>query len=200
MVKSSKKSALNTKKQTGMEKVRTFILRHKIWVLIALLLIGIFGYKFTSIYLEKRDFLAKQKQLEQIADKIASQYPPDSRSGEEYCQYSHQKISKGDLTCTVGISLTYKNLSSGRASEIKDSIASALKLEVEESTYPSTGLNFFKYNENTLKWNTFSSKIMDNEHCAMGYYYEPQGESNSLMVDLSCWSAPRSELFPVKNN
>ncbi len=179
-------------------KIKSTSLKKKILLLIILAVVSFVSYRQTTIYLEKRDILAKQQKLEELADKIASQYPPDSRINEQYCEYSHQKFSKGDLSCSTTLTLNYQNITADQATKIKDDSLSSLELNARESTYPKMEVKYFKYNPDLNKWSSFISDLNVGSRCSMGYYYDLNNSDKDLEIILNCWREASFELFPVR--
>lgn len=194
--KNIKKLSRNENSFLGYRTIMQFVKKHKIWALVILILVGFFGWKYTSIYLEKRDFLSKQKQLEQLADKVASQYPPDSRSSVEYCEYSRQKISKGDLSCTYEISIDYKNIvDSSSATQLRDNVLRNLNLTSREVSYNKLNSNTFKYSTEGKYWNAFIADLNEPQNCFILFSFRDP----SLVLNLQCTMYnPKTEYFPVK--
>lgn len=175
------------------------IKRHKIIGFILLLVVLIFGYKYGSIYLEKRDLEHKRVKLEQLADDIAAKYPPSERKTEQYCSKgSGQKYEKLPTNCSIGQYIYYNGIDSGKADEIKNKTSNLLGLSIVEGSYPKTEVKHFVYNNNQNKWNFYYSEILGIKSCSIFYSYE-EYQKKQLEVSLICIkNYAKKEYFQLK--
>lgn len=157
------------------------------------LIIGVVGYHYGSIYLEKREFERKRVELEKIADKIASQYPPDERKNEQYCQYSSQKFEKGERSCAVSTNLVYKVKNYDDANNFLQSISTNNTLGLLKNN-----LGNLKFSKNDWKSNDgyIYQTINILKNCSVNYRFND--ESNIFESSYSCNSRAKAEYYPVK--
>lgn len=153
--------------------------------------------KNQAIKAEKQDFLAKQAQLEEIANKISEANKPDEVKSSQSCRYQSAKFEKGDLYCTVEASLLYQNTESESANRIvTDSVVLVDSTELKNSIKPGSITFPAEYDPQI---SNLSQKINKISNCSASYIYPyPNKEDNNLMVLLFCSKVSKAEHFPLE--
>lgn len=201
MVSKAKKSKNNRSllKNLG-HRIKDLSLGVKILSLVIIAVVSFVAYRQTAIYLEKRDILAKQQKLEELADKIASQYPPDSRNNDQYCRYQSQKLSKGGRSCNVSYKLMYEGLSLENANIKKNEISSINKNVKLSNNFSSKNIEFDSNDFSTTE-GYIHQDLQKNDlgGCYVSYsYMDMNGKLSVLTIDLSCSLSAKSDYFPVR--
>lgn len=179
-----------------------FAKKHKIICFVLVLVFLFFGFRFGSVYLEKRDLEAKRVQLEQIADDIAAKFPPSERKSEQYCKYSNQKLNKGSLSCSVATLYSLDNPDFLIINKIIDDIELSQKTSFVIGNTSSKKIVKISgdqvYTDQDYVW----AKILDSEKCSATVRFINKGDIASKgMVLLECYTSPsKSEHYIVKDN
>lgn len=113
----------NSSASLSLDRLNTFVLRPRNLLLIIgvgiLLFLGArYAVNSYQAHVEKQNMLAKQQELEKIADKIAALNKPDERNLNEKCRYQSAKFEKGHLFCSVTVELIYADVDADRANRI----------------------------------------------------------------------------------
>lgn len=181
-------------------KIKSTSLKTKIFLLIILAVVSFVSYRQTTIYLEKSDILAKQQKLEELADKIASQYPPDSRNDDQYCRYQSQKLSKGGRSCIISYKLIYSNLGLENANVKKNQISEINNYAALVNNLSPKRTDFDEKDFSTTK-GYIHQDLPKNDMggCYISYGYgEDLNNPSDLSVDVGCSIDTKSDYFPVR--
>ena len=192
MVKPKKKTSISNKKPINTKAL--------IFALLAAILLSVwfFGYKLPALQ-EKRDLVQKHQKLEEIANKITAIYPTLDRKSDKSCQYSHVKFEKGNLSCDVSVSLSYKTSSVDEANIIKNKIINSLGLEINKRSISKELTTDFSFDQNGKYLDLFSASIPQLEKCFIYFESETKETPNKLKVLLICSAEfAKAEHFPIK--
>lgn len=198
-------------------KTKSHKSRKYLWVItiIALFIFALAAYFW--VYLpsqDRKEKIAEEKQqitkdqalLNNLADKIAKDYPPTSRESKNTCSYASQKFANGPLSCSVEVDLIYAGIDINRANEIMSGIAGKDGIEKQrESLYKKTST--FSILDDGYKATNFISNVVkenNSNECFVGYYFpasslESGRESDEILIQLACIAPATQEYFPATN-
>lgn len=177
---------------------------HTVLILLAtitgVIVIGLFTKNQTEISKERQQFLAAQKEVDALGDKLAKATNPDKHGAVAFCSYSSAKYGKGTRFCWSKYYLVYLNTDEKNAlnkfTEAEKIFGESKKYSVRDSEYMSS-----------LKNLAFQSAL--DEKCSVAVYYNETQNSNngvpsftqpanSSSIVVSCSGEAKAEHFPVK--
>jgi hypothetical protein len=193
MVKGVKKQTKIKKLINGFGKLSA---GRQIIIVIIILALGFVAYQQIMRFNEKRALLDKYQKLDEVAQKIESQYPPTSKTSERYCRHQSRKFEEGPTYCVYSIDLSYNVKNINEANQKKDEISNIF------SNAELKGLNG-KKNFDEDESITISGSIGQDlstygmSRCFIGYRYSSEF-GNNIFVSVGCSDFTKHEYFPVR--
>jgi len=163
--------------------------------------IGLFTKNQAEISQERKQFLAAQKEVNELGAKLAKATNPDKHEAVAYCDYGHVKYGKGGRTCWVNYYQTNRATTKENALKIMTKIENVIKgtryyeardtnslNSIQTLKYKSNGLNcgttlYFKHEDNLAYDDGVLQWAIPNE---------------SATIVTSCSGEAKAEHFPVK--
>ncbi len=183
--------------------VKRYLGLHPLFLMVIVAILLFFGYKYTTIYLEKRQFTTKQKQIKELGDRVAAEFPPSDRQSEEYCKYSNQKFEKGDRSCYVSETINIANQSVSDANRLKELVEKNQNVKFENGNSSKRNDTIFEENEAYNDEDYIRTYILETTEekdlrCSSSIGYKSLSKSLSINFDCYLIGKAKAEHFPVR--
>lgn len=154
-----------------------------------------------EIQAERKQFLAAQKEVNSLGERIARATSPDKQQAVAYCDYGNVKYGKGGRTCWTQYYLLYNNKKIEDAIDLYFSKASLFN---DVKIINSGELKGFE-NDRSIDFSTTNfmrpcDYIMQYNNEEDFSYGTPAFDSpkNSVLLKINCSGEAKAEHFPVK--
>lgn len=154
-----------------------------------------------DIQQERKQFLAAQKEVNTLGNKIAKATNPDKHEAVAYCDYGHVKFGRGGRTCWTKYYQLNQNVSKDEAlklmSKVENEMTNLIEYEVRDARN-LTSLKSLRFKSNDIGCGT---ALYYKEVGGLGYSdgnLEWEVPDRSSIIVTSCSGEAKAEHFPVK--
>ena len=174
-------------------------------VTVTIVVLGIGYFLILEPYLDNRDkqkFLDAQAFIEETyQEKILPIAEPDEVTRVESCRYSGAKYAKGNLSCQVSLSITYKEPEYKESAELVNTVSTSFGESLR--SYPSgVELSVDKIMDygKDESYEVYQPIEYTKASCSISYTYSlaPKNQNDELRISLGCSDDARAEHFAIE--